>query len=260
LKVVIRGIGPSLTAFGVANVLPDPKLRLNNSNGVGIFANNDWQDDSTQAAELTALGLAPTNQYEAAMVRTLQPGSYTVFLESQNTEQGIALFEIFEIRGTTGENTRLVNLSTRCPVGSGDNRAIAGTILQNPGQTQPLLSTNTPSSFPKRRILSFGRGPSLARFGLTGFLPNPYLEFHQDINDMDVIIASNDQWKDIDGTPGTGLEDKLVESKFMPCASAANQYLNESALWPMLEPGAYTAILSDAGSGTGIGLLEFYEH
>jgi subtilisin family serine protease len=251
LKVVIRGRGPTLPAE--LSPLPDPKLRLNNSNGVEIFANNDWQDDATQAAELTALGLAPTNEHEAAMVRTLQPGSYTVFLESQDTQQGIALFEIYEIRGSTSEKTRLVNLSTRCVVGSGNNVAIAGTILQNPGQTLEQSS----SGFPKRRILACARGPSLERFGLSPTLPDPKLDFHGSGG----LIVSNNQWQDIDTSASKGLEDKLVASLFMPSPNlpVPDQYLNDSAVWPTLEPGSYTAILSDAGSGSGIALIEFYE-
>jgi hypothetical protein len=249
LKVVIRGIGPSLTAVGVPNALPDPELVLNNSAGKQIFSNEDWQDDPAQAAELTASGLAPTDGREAAMVQELAPGSYTVLLRSQQKgQEGIGVFEIYEIRGNTSEETRLVNLSTRCMVGTGDEVAIAGTILQNPGA----------APFPKRRILSFGRGPSLQRFGLTGTLPDPYLELR---NDAGGLIDSNDQWKDIDGV-STGLERKLVEPNpgFMPPPKEPEQYLNESALWPTLQTGSYTVILKDAHGASGIGLIEFYEY
>jgi hypothetical protein len=145
----------------------------------------------------------------------------------------------------------LKNISARCPVGVGDERAIAGITLQNPG----------PSPFPKRRILFFGRGPSLQLSGLTGTLPDPKLELHQDQNGVDTIIDSNDQWKDIDGST-TGLQDKLVEPHpgFMPDPKEDEQYEDESVLWPTLQTGAYTAILKDANGSNGIGLIEFYEY
>jgi hypothetical protein len=173
----------------------------------------------------------------------------TVFLRSQQQgQEGIGTFEIYEIRGNTSEQTRLINLSTRCMVGTGDERAIAGTILQNPGTTP----------FPKRRILSFGRGPSLQRFGLTGTLPDPFLEFR---NAAGGLIEDNDQWKEIDG-PSTGLQQKLVEEHpgFMPVPKADEQYENESALWPTLQTGSYTVILKDAQDASGLGLIELYEY
>jgi hypothetical protein len=93
-------------------------------------------------------------------------------------------------------------------------------------------------------------------------LPDPKLELHQDQNGIDTIIDSNNQWKDIDGST-TGLQDKLVEPHpgFMPLPTpGVEQYENESALWPTLQSGAYTAILKDANGSNGIGLIEFYEY
>ena len=68
-RIVVRGIGPSLTVFGVPNALADPTLELRDSNGALLIANNDWQDDPAQAAELTAAGLAPTNPLESGIAR-----------------------------------------------------------------------------------------------------------------------------------------------------------------------------------------------
>ena len=47
----MRGIGPSLTAFGVPNALANPTLELRDSNGALLMGNNDWQDNPAQAAE-----------------------------------------------------------------------------------------------------------------------------------------------------------------------------------------------------------------
>lgn len=251
LKVAIRGRGPSLSGLSVP-ALNDPKLQLNDSAGQPMFSNNDWQDDPAQAAEIIAADLAPSNSREAAMVRTLAPGSYTVFLQSQDGQQGVALFEIFELSNNTSERTRLRNISTRCPVGTGDERAIAGTILGDP---------NGSLDVPKRRLLMRGRGPVLASFGITGVLADPQIELH---GPTGALIDSNNQWRDVDGPSASGgLENKLDESGFGPECSGGTKNdpcVNESVLWPTLARGAYTTILQGPNGGTGIGLIEFFEY
>src|SRR5439155_6197491 len=42
-RVVVRGIGPSLGAFGITNPLVDPMLELHDANGALIDANDDWR-------------------------------------------------------------------------------------------------------------------------------------------------------------------------------------------------------------------------
>ncbi len=97
-KVVLRGIGPSLTSSGVPNALADPTLELHDGNGALLVANNDWQDDPLQASDLTFLGLAPANNLESAIVANLPPGLYTALLAGQNNGSGIGLVEVYERR------------------------------------------------------------------------------------------------------------------------------------------------------------------
>ena len=96
-RVMMRGIGPSLTALGVANALPDPTLELRDSNGALLIANNDWQDDPEQAAQLTAAGLAPTSNFESGMAATLPPGLYTALLAGRNGGTGVGLVEVYDL-------------------------------------------------------------------------------------------------------------------------------------------------------------------
>jgi hypothetical protein len=98
-RVVVRGIGPSLAALGVANALTDPKLELRDSDGALLASNNDWQDDSVQAAELTTANLAPANNLESGLAVTLPPGLYTALLSGVNNSAGIGLVEVYD-RGT----------------------------------------------------------------------------------------------------------------------------------------------------------------
>ncbi|HEX7517819.1 MAG TPA: NF038122 family metalloprotease [Chthoniobacterales bacterium] len=95
VRVVIRGIGPSLTAVGVPNALADPTLELRGGNGALILANDNWRD--TQQAEIMATGLQPTNDLESALVMTLQPGNYTGLLRGKNDGTGIGLVEVYAL-------------------------------------------------------------------------------------------------------------------------------------------------------------------
>jgi hypothetical protein len=92
--VVIRGIGPSL-AGSIPNTLPDPQLSLVDSLGQVIATNNNWQD--TQAADISATGLAPTNSLESAILAPLAPGNYTAILSDVNGVTGIGLVEVYNI-------------------------------------------------------------------------------------------------------------------------------------------------------------------
>ena len=95
-RIAVRGLGPSLTAAGLSNVLADPVLELRDSNGVLRASNNDWQDNPAQAAELTAAGLAPTNNLESGIASTLPPGAYTALLAGLNNGTGIGLVEVYD--------------------------------------------------------------------------------------------------------------------------------------------------------------------
>ena len=98
-KVVVRGIGPSLTALGVPNALGNPTLELRDSNGAMLVSNNDWQDNPVQAAEISAANLAPVNPVESALTATLPPGLYTALLSGLNNSTGVGVVEVYD-RGT----------------------------------------------------------------------------------------------------------------------------------------------------------------
>ena len=95
-RIVVRGIGPSLIPLGVPNALSDPTLELRDSNGALLIANNDWQDDPAQAAELIAAHLAPANDLESGIALTLAPGPYTALLAGSNNGTGVGIVEIYD--------------------------------------------------------------------------------------------------------------------------------------------------------------------
>ncbi len=94
--VVVRGLGPSLSAFGVASVLANPTLELRNGDGTLQISNDDWQDNPAQAAQITAAGLAPGSNLESAIAATLPPGLYTALLAGLNNGTGIGLVEVYD--------------------------------------------------------------------------------------------------------------------------------------------------------------------
>jgi hypothetical protein len=92
-RIVVRGVGPA----GVPNPLADPTLELRDANGALIGSNNDWQDDAAQAAGLTAAGLAPPGNLDAAIIATLPPGLYTALLAGRNNGTGVGLVEVYDL-------------------------------------------------------------------------------------------------------------------------------------------------------------------
>ena len=94
-SVVVRALGPTLSSFGITNALPDPKIELRDSSGNLIASNNNWQD--TQQTALTNSGLAPTNNKEAAIIATLNGGSYTAILGSATGAAGTAVVEVYNL-------------------------------------------------------------------------------------------------------------------------------------------------------------------
>jgi hypothetical protein len=80
----------------VTNALADPTLELRDSNGALLLQNNDWQDNPGQAAEITAAGLAPTNNLESAIAATLSPGPYTALLAGRNNGTGVGIVEVYD--------------------------------------------------------------------------------------------------------------------------------------------------------------------
>jgi sugar lactone lactonase YvrE len=93
--VVVRALGPSLAAAGVANPLADPTLELHNASGAIVASNDDWQE--TQEAQIAATGLAPTDPNESAIYATLPAGNYTGVVRGAGDTTGTALVEVYSL-------------------------------------------------------------------------------------------------------------------------------------------------------------------
>ena len=225
--VLIRGIGPSLTAFGVANALADPMLELHGPGAFVTRTNNNWRD--TQEAEIAATGIPPTNDLESAIRATLDPGAYTAIVSGHGITAGVALVEVYDL--DQGALSKLGNISTRAFCGTGTDIVIAGFTLGNGGGDD--------------RVVVRGLGPSLAAVGVPNALADPTLELR---NGDGTLLISNNDWQDNAG-----------QAAEITAAGLAPSNALESAIAATLSPGAYTALLAGLNDGTGIGLVEVYD-
>lgn len=95
--VLIRAIGPGLTALGVGGALADPKLELYNSAQVKIAENDTYA--SSLASTFTAVGAfaLTAGSKDAALLVTLAAGGYTVQVSGVAATSGAALVEVYEV-------------------------------------------------------------------------------------------------------------------------------------------------------------------
>jgi N-acetylneuraminic acid mutarotase len=222
-RVIILGIGPSLAQF-FSGTLANPTLELHQGDTL-LQTNDDWKSD--QQAEVEATGLAPSNDLESAIVRTLDPGSYTAILRGKGDATGIGVVQAYDLNQAV--DSKFGNIATRGFVDSGDNVMIGGFIIG-------------PANGGSATVVVRAIGPSLTNFGVSGALPDPTVELH---DGNGATIAFNDNWAD-DANQGS------IPQSLQPSDA------HESALYRVLPSGDYTAVVRGAGNSTGIGLVEVY--
>jgi hypothetical protein len=98
-RMLLRAVGPGLTAYGVSNALPDPVLTLY-SGSTAIANNLRWTTNAAAVSEagrrVAAFPLA-ANSEDAALLITLAPGAYTVEVRGESGGTGVALLEIYDV-------------------------------------------------------------------------------------------------------------------------------------------------------------------
>ena len=99
--VLIRASGPTLTTFGVQNVMPDPQINVFNSNTTVIASNAGWAGDTSITTAQTAVGafaFTSTTSKDSAVLITLAPGSYSAQATSASGAAGTTLIEVYEVQ------------------------------------------------------------------------------------------------------------------------------------------------------------------
>lgn len=232
-QVLIRASGPALLKYSVTGVLPDPTLELHDLSTV-IRTNDNWGDDpaskSAILAATAATGAFPLDEgsKDAAILLVLQPGGYTAVVKDKNGATGVGLVEVYEV-DQGNNNSRLINLSSRSLVKTGNDVQIAGFIISG--------------AHPKKVIIR-ASGPALTQYGIQGALADPFLEIHDDTK----TIVTNDNW------------DAALRADFLkisldnwPVGSA------DAAVVLTLNPGKYTAIVSGKNQTSGVALVEVFD-
>jgi hypothetical protein len=221
--MLVRAAGPVLNKYGLTGVV-DPQLKLFNGSSTQVAANDNW--DAALASTFTTLGAFPfdNGSKDAALQQTIN-GPHSA--QTTATGAGAVLVEAYD--AGPNDSRKLVNLSTRFQVGTGDNILIAGFVLSGTGTRQLLI----------RAV-----GPTLTNYGVTGVLADPQLS----VFDVGTPIASNNDWSSSLSTTFTTLG-----------AFALNAGSKDAALVVTLQAGKpYSVQVSGVGSTTGEALVEIY--
>jgi hypothetical protein len=236
-QVMVRAIGPTLGAFGVAGGLSAARLELF-SGPASIATNAGWgnsPDIVAAAQRVGAFALTPGSR-DAVLLVTLEPGAYTAVVSGVGVAAGVALVEAYDVSENAAANQKVINIASRAFAGSGDSILTAGFVIDG--------------AVPKR-VLVRGIGPALTAFGVTGALADPQLRLVSQATGA--TVATNDNWRD------TADAAAITSAAGSVGAFALNAGSKDAALFLNLAPGAYTVQLSGPGNATGTALIEVYE-
>ncbi|MDE1874557.1 MAG: DVUA0089 family protein [Patescibacteria group bacterium] len=249
--LLIRGIGPGLTAFKVGSVIPDPILTLFDNAGHVIGQNDDWDGSAATQQTFNQVGAFPLalGSKDAVIVMSLQPGLYTAQMSpSPNSlATGTGLIEVYDVTAsTTGQITaELINMSARVYVPTGQS-ATVGVSTAGVGMEQLLFRAS---------------GPELADFDVSPVsLSTPITLYDHLANPL----ATNSGWcNQSTDSPGQAAFDDLFNQvgafAFQPgSGSSAISYTANTA-----SPTSWTAIAvnaaSSSGASGGVMILEIYK-
>lgn len=223
--VLVRAVGPTLGAFGVGGAMTDPRLELYNGQ-TRVFANDDWPQTLSAVFPTVGAFALGNGSKDSAFLQTVD-GTRSIM--AQGTGAGVVLVEAYDTGAPSA--ARLVNVSARNRVGTGDDILIAGFNISGTGGPKPLLI---------RAV-----GPGLAALGVPGTLADPKLEIF-DGNGAKVV--ENDSWN-----ASLAAVFSSVGAFALPAGS------RDAALVVSLPPGSYTAQVSGVGGLTGDAIIEVYE-
>lgn len=98
-RVLLRGVGPTLSGLGVSSPLANPVITLFRGQSA-LLSNDDWGTQSNAneiaaaAATVGAFAL-PRDSKDAVLLVELPPGVYTAHVTSRDGSSGTALLEIY---------------------------------------------------------------------------------------------------------------------------------------------------------------------
>jgi len=199
-QLLVRGVGPTLRSFGVADAADQVELRVFDDRGAKLRETATW--DPNLARAFTAVGAFAFGERkgDAALMIDAAPGPTTAQVVSSGG--GTALVEVFDTKPGNGAN--LVNLAARGMVGSGEAVLSAGFTVAGSGV---------------KRLLIRAVGPGLAQFGVMNAMSRPRIELYGADGEK---LAEQEGWSEALGpvfdqvrafalSPGSGDAAALVE-------------------------------------------------
>lgn len=243
--VLVRGIGPGLTAFGVGGALSTPHLQLLDANGKVVLDNSGWTTAGSDLAPVFtrtgAFGLAAGSADTAALV-TLAPGNYTVQVTGANGATGVALAEIYDAGDAASAGSQLINISTRANVTPGDGAFVSGFVIQGDANANYLIR---------------GIGPSLSSFGVANVVTDPAITVY---NVSGQPVMANDNWSST-ASDGSASANTLVMTALAQSAGAFPLVVGskDASVAISLTPGTYTVQLTGAAGSATAAMIEIYE-
>ncbi len=234
--ILVRGVGPTLSQYGVTNALADPQLALIAQSTAQTVATNDsWGSTPSLSTGFQSVGAfpLPAGSADSASQVRLLPGAYTTRVTGEAAlSPGVALTEVYDAEPAS-LRSRLVNLSTRGYAGTGEQALVAGFTLAG----------NAP-----KRLLVRAVGPGLIPYGVTDILVNPRFEVFA--QGQPTAFAGNDDWP-----ATTEMKTAFTASGAFPLADASR----DAAMVLTLQPGIYTIVVTGVSGTTGNVLIELYD-
>ncbi len=239
--VLVRGVGPGLSAFGLGSPLPNPVITLRKPGGELIGENDAWNQspdaDSIRTIS-TQVGAFPLSETSADAASLLQPGAsqFTAALTDRNDASGTALLEVYDVPASPETHSgQITNLSLRALAGDGDATVFAGFVVEDPLHLDRSV-----------RVLLRAVGPGLANLGVASPLADPVLTLrHATLG----VIRQVDDWGD---------HNDVATAAAQVGAFSLTAGSTDAALITDLPPGAYTIAATGNNGATGIVLLEIY--
>jgi len=248
--LLVRGIGPALTKFGLAGALPAARLELNRGQTV-LQANEGWDrpggaasaaEVAAAAAAVGAFALEPGAR-DAALLITLDPGTYTATIRGVGGATGDVLAEIYDVSRNA---TRLTNLSTLARINAPGDLLIPGIVIAG----------NSP-----RSLLIGAVAQGLRDFGL----PEEAV-----LGDARVAVLAGSETVDVSNN-WAQVNGAALTAAFPAVGAFPLRAASDAALLSALAPGSYTLQAGAAPlpaqppanfvppSPTGSVLVEVYE-
>jgi sugar lactone lactonase YvrE len=277
--LLITGRGPFLEQFGISNFLAAPKTTLFDGQSQPIATGMAWSTPpqiasgtgssplagvvpvavaSSSLLQAVTGGTMPSGSADAVAVATLPAGTYSNVISAADAGAGVALAEVFDADpwlGTGGTHSRLINVSARARVGSGNQVLIAGLVVAQGASGAP------------ETVMIRAQGPNLANFGLNDVMSHTRITL---FDAQSAPIASNTGWTNAPiyitstsssplASSGVGLQSATTALQQQYAGNAFDQGASDSAMVVSLPAGQYSIVLDNPDGLSGVGLIEVYE-